>query len=57
MLNNMNNIVREVTDDIIKRSSASRKIYLNELRNAQNTQIKRDFLSCGNIAYSIAGCN
>ena len=55
--NKINKIVREVTDDIIKRSSVSRKLYLDKLRKAQNTLIKRDFLSCGNIAHSIAGCS
>ena len=57
MLTKINKIVREVTDNIIERSSVSRKLYLDKIQKAQTTQIKRDFLSCGNIAHSIAGCN
>ena len=58
MLNyKLNKIVKEVTENIAERSSLQRKSYLERIKNAQNTKIRKDLLSCGNLAHAIAGCN
>ena len=53
----VNKIVEEVTIDIIKRSKSNRLKYLKKLNAAKNSNVRRDLLSCGNIAHSIAGCS
>ena len=53
----LNKIVKEVTENIAERSSLQRKSYLERIKNAQNTKIRKDLLSCGNLAHAIAGCN
>ena len=58
MVNNkLNKIVKEVTENIAERSSLKRRLYLERIKNAQNTKIRKDLLSCGNLAHAIAGCN
>ena len=58
MVNNkLNKIVKEVTENIAERSSMKRRLYLERIKNAQNTKIRKDLLSCGNLAHAIAGCN
>ena len=58
MVNNkLNKIVKEVTENIAERSSLKRGLYLERIKNAQNTKIRKDLLSCGNLAHAIAGCN
>ena len=58
MVNNkLNKIVKEVTKNIAERSSMKRRLYLERIKNAQNTKIRKDLLSCGNLAHAIAGCN
>ena len=53
----VNKIVEEVTKNIIKRSKINRLKYLQKLNAAKDLNIRRDLLSCGNIAHSIAGCS
>ena len=50
----VNRIVEEVTKNIIKRSKINRSKYLQKLNAAKDLNIRRDLLSCGNIAHSIA---
>ena len=53
----VNKIVEEVTKNIIKRSKSNRLKYLQKLNAAKDLNIRRDLLSCGNIAHSVAGCS
>ena len=53
----VNKIIEEVTKNIIKRSKSNRLLYLQKLSAAKDLNIRRDFLSCGNFAHSIAGCS
>ena len=53
----VNKIVEEVTKNIIRRSKPSRLKYLQKLNAAKDLNIRRDLLSCGNIAHSVAGCS
>ena len=53
----VNKIVEEVTKNIIKRSKLNRLKYLQKLNEAKDLNIRRDLLSCGNIAHSVAGCS
>ena len=53
----VNKIVEEVTKNIIKRSKLNRLKYLQKLNAAKDLNIRRDLLSCGNIAHSVAGCS
>ena len=53
----VNRIVEEVTKNIIKRSKLNRLKYLQKLNEAKDLNIRRDLLSCGNIAHSVAGCS
>ena len=50
----INKIVEEVTKNIIKRSKSNRLKYLQKLNAAKDLNIRRDLLSCGNIAHSVA---
>ena len=50
----VNKIVEEVTKNIIKRSKLNRLKYLQKLNEAKDLNIRRDLLSCGNIAHSVA---
>ncbi len=48
--------VLDVTERIIKRSKASRKLYLEQMQAAFDKGINRRHLSCGNLAHGFAGC-
>lgn len=52
----MKSQVLEVTERIIKRSEASRKLYLEQMQAAFDKGINRRHLSCGNLAHGFAGC-
>jgi phosphogluconate dehydratase len=52
----INKKIQEVTDNIIKRSAASRERYLKETANNFNDKRHRNKLSCGNLAHGFAGC-
>lgn len=48
--------LQAITDKIIEKSQKSRRIYLQRL--AQENQFSRlTYLSCGNLAHGVAGCN
>ena len=53
----MNNIILKVTENIIERSTKSRKIYLNRISNAKTQKVKRKALGCSNLAHAIAPLN
>ena len=52
----MKSQVLDVTERIIKRSEASRKLYLEQMQAAFDKGINRRHLSCGNLAHGFAGC-
>lgn len=50
----MNQIVRDVTDQIIERSQKSRAIYLGRIAKAKEQGVYRKKLGCSNIAHAMA---
>ncbi len=52
----INQKVKEITDRIIQRSAESRSAYLKMIRANFETVVKRNKLSCGNLAHGFAGC-
>lgn len=52
----MNNIVKEVTERVIKRSAETRKVYLSQMAESKIAGVNRAHLSCGNLAHAFAGC-
>ncbi len=52
----INQKVEEITNRIIQRSAATRSVYLNMIRTNFETGVKRNKLSCGNLAHGFAGC-
>lgn len=52
----INQKVKEITDRIIQRSAESRSAYLKMIRTNFETGVKRNKLSCGNLAHGFAGC-
>ena len=52
----INQKVKEITDRIIQRSAESRSAYLKIIRTNFETGVKRNKLSCGNLAHGFAGC-
>jgi len=53
----INQKVEEITNRIILRSAASRSDYLNMIRTNFESGVKRNKLSCGNLAHGFAGCD
>jgi len=50
----MNNIILEVTQNIIKRSTKSRDIYLQRVSKAKRNSVNRKPLGCSNLAHAMA---
>lgn len=50
----MNEVIEKVTQNIIKRSSKSREIYLKRVEEAKSSSVSRRGLTCGNLAHAIA---
>lgn len=50
----MNEIIKEVTENIIKRSSKNREIYLKRVEESKLSSVSRRGLTCGNLAHAIA---
>ncbi|GGD36830.1 phosphogluconate dehydratase [Malaciobacter pacificus] len=53
----MNEIIQEVTNNIIKRSAKSRKIYLNRVSQQKSKGVNRNSIGCSNLAHAIAPMN
>ena len=53
----LNDRVKKVTDDIIKRSEQTRAAYLARIDAAAGEGPNRTSLSCGNLAHGFAACN
>jgi len=53
----MNEIILEVTNNIIERSKTSREIYLNRVKEASNKGVNRSKVGCSNLAHTIAPMN
>jgi phosphogluconate dehydratase len=51
-----NKRVKEITDRIVARSSNTRSSYLSVIEGNFEGAIKRNKLSCGNLAHGFAGC-
>jgi phosphogluconate dehydratase len=49
--------IAEITDRIVKRSSTTRKAYLEQIDAAFLTGVHRSTLNCGNLAHGFAACN
>ena len=52
----MKEIIQEVTNRIIERSSVTRKKYLEQMQSQFRTEYVRGSLHCGNLAHAFAGC-
>ena len=50
----MNNIILEVTKNIINRSRKHRTIYLERMAAAKTESVNRKPLGCSNLAHAIA---
>ncbi|WP_122893048.1 phosphogluconate dehydratase [Arcobacter peruensis] len=53
----MNEIILEVTNNIIERSKQSREIYLNRVKEASIKGVNRSKVGCSNLAHTIAPMN
>lgn len=53
----MNSIIKEVTNQIVARSSQTRKDYLQDVEKMYQEGVYRSNLSCGNLAHAFAGCD
>lgn len=53
----LNKKLQEVTQNIINRSTKSRKIYLQRIEAAHQNRVERFHLTCGNLAHAIAPCS
>ncbi len=53
----INKKIQEITDRIIERSKESRASYLQMIRTNFDSGVKRNKLSCGNLAHGFAGCD
>ena len=53
----MNKVVREVTQEIIRRSAESRGHYLGRMDAMDKQYPPREALSCGNMAHAYAACS
>ena len=52
----MNKVVKEVTERIIERSEQTRSTYLERTKKNFDSSVKRNKLSCGNLAHGFASC-
>lgn len=50
----LNSTIDSVTQRIIKRSRKSRKIYLQRIDEAVNSEVNRKVLGCSNLAHGVA---
>ena len=50
----MNEVIIEVTKNIIERSAKSREVYLKRVEEAKASSVNRKALTCGNLAHAIA---
>ena len=50
----MNEIILEVTQNIINRSKTSREIYLNRVKEVSSKKVNRSKMGCSNLAHTIA---
>ena len=50
----MNEIILEVTQNIIERSKTSREIYLNRVKEVSSKKVNRSKMGCSNLAHTIA---
>lgn len=50
----MNKVIQRVTDDIVKRSLKSRKLYKERIAAAQGHGVNRESLGCSNLAHAMA---
>lgn len=53
----MHPVVEEVTEDLRRRSVATREIYLERCRRTRDDTPPKRTLSCGNLAHGYAACN
>jgi phosphogluconate dehydratase len=53
----LNKKLQEVTQNIISRSTKSRKTYLQRIEAAHQNRVERSHLTCGNLAHAIAPCS
>jgi phosphogluconate dehydratase len=53
----MKSIIKEVTNQIVARSSQTRKEYLKDVEKMYQEGVYRSNLSCGNLAHAFAGCD
>lgn len=53
----LNNTIKQVTEDIVKRSSHSRSVYLKRVDEAINSEVNRKVLGCSNLAHAVAPLN
>ncbi len=53
----MNKIIKQVTEQIVKRSQKSRSIYLKRIEKAKSVGVNRQRLGCSNIAHAMAVMN
>jgi len=56
MNNTINEIVIDVTKNIIERSQTTRKAYLQKIDDARSIGPRRGMLACGNLAHGFAAC-
>lgn len=52
----INAVVEEITQKIIKRSKKSRGVYLGRMKEAQSKTVERGHLGCSNLAHAMAPC-
>lgn len=53
---NLNPVIAQVTQDIAKRSEATRSSYLQRMEKARIKGPQRSVLHCGNLAHGFAAC-
>jgi phosphogluconate dehydratase len=52
----MNNRIKEVTERIKERSKSTREAYLKLMKDAEQSNVTRGDLACGNLAHAFAAC-
>jgi phosphogluconate dehydratase len=57
MPSKLNETLKKVTNQIVKRSKKSRKLYLERMEKALQNGVQRDSLACSNIAHAMAPCS
>jgi phosphogluconate dehydratase len=53
----LNARIGEVTERITRRSHGGRSLYMERLHSAAETRVRRDHLSCSNLAHGFAACS